>query len=255
VAGSISRSVVRLDLDDPAAQHRTVRHPAAQNAAEEIARNVERLAPVERRGKPMGASSTYHGYCSRMEAHIMKKSAMVALLVAAALGFILSPRGTAVAQEIQSVIVTNFPKVFNISGSVTVEGPVKMAKLAALREVVVPPVNPKDTVRLIQGGIVDSDGFTNMVLGLQGQIKGEVYRSGTVGVFLLPDEEPIVHAFEEKGLMQFATEVNAAGVSGASSYFASNSTRAPIGFPRYRTYFYNTSDKTVTANLFAYLTN
>lgn len=185
----------------------------------------------------------------------MKKPALIALLAAAALGFILSPRGTAVAQEIQSVIVTNFPKVFNIAGTVSVEGPVKSAKLAALRDITVPPVNPKDTVRLIQGGIVESDGFAAMVLGIQGQIKGEVYRAGTVGVFLLPDEESIVRAFEEKGLMHFATEVNAAGVSGTSSWFASSSNRHPVAFPRYRTYFYNTSDKTVTANLFAYLTN
>jgi len=186
----------------------------------------------------------------------MKKSVLVSVLVlAAAAALCLAPAGRAIAQDISSVFVTNFPKVWNISGSVTVEGPVKQAKLAALREVVVPPVNPKDTVRLIQGGIVESDGFSAMVLSLQGQIKGEVYRAGTVGVFLLPDEEPIVHAFEEKGLMQFATEVNAAGVSGAAPYFASSSTRANVAFPRYRTYFYNSSDKTVTVNLYAYLTN
>jgi hypothetical protein len=94
-----------------------------------------------------------------------------------------------------------------------------------------------------------------MVLGLQGQIKGEVFRAGTVGVFLLPDEGPIVKAFEEKGVMQFTTEVNAPGVSAASPYFASTANRVQIGFPRYRTYFYNTSDKTVTVNLYAYLTN
>jgi hypothetical protein len=187
----------------------------------------------------------------------MKKLVPIALVLAAAAAaaFVLSPTGTAIAQEIRSVFVTNFPKVFNISGSVTVEGPVKHAKLATLRDVVVPPVSPKDTVRLVQGGIVESDGFCTMVLGLQGQIKGEVFRAGTVGVFLLPDEEPIVKVFEEKGLMQFVTEVNAAGVSGASPYFASSSTRTPIAFPRYRSYFYNTSDKTVTVNLYAYLTN
>ena len=185
----------------------------------------------------------------------MKKPALTVLLVAAALGIILSPRGTAVANEIQSVIVTNFPKVFNVSGTVKVDGPVKMARLAALRDITVSTVNPKDTVRLIQGGIVESDGFTTMVLGIQGQVKGEVYRPGTVGVYLLPDEESIVRAFEEKGLMHFATEVTAAGVSGTSSWFASSSDRHPIAFPRYRTYFYNTSDKTVNANLFAYLTN
>jgi len=185
----------------------------------------------------------------------MKKSVVAVLLAASAVALVFSPPGTAVAQAVRNVAVTNFPNVFPINGAVTVEGPVKLAKLTALREVVVPPVNPKDTVRLIQGGLLDSDGFTAMVLSLQGQIKGEVYRAGTVGVFLLPDEEPIVHAFEEKGLMQFAAEVNAAGVSAASSYFASSSTRSPVAFPRYRTYFYNTSDKTVTVNLYAYLTN
>jgi hypothetical protein len=185
----------------------------------------------------------------------MKKSALILLLLVAAAAFVLSPAGTAIAQDIRSVFVTNFPKTFNISGTVSVDGPVKQAKLAALREVVVPPVNPKDTVRLIQGGIVESDGFAVMVLSLQGQVKGEVFRAGTAGVFLLPDEEPIVHAFEEKGLMQFATEVNAAGVSGAAPYFASTSSRTQVAFPRYRSYFYNTSDKTVTVNLYAYLTN
>ena len=185
----------------------------------------------------------------------MKRLAVFALGAAAMAAFVLSPPGSAVAQEVQSVLVTNFPKVFNIDGVVKIEGPLKHARFAAVRDVVVPPVNPKETTRLIQGGIVESDGFTTMVLSLQGQIKGEVFRSGTVGVFMLPDDEPIVHAFEEKGLMQFSTEVTAPGVSGASPYFASNSNRSPIAFPRYRTYFYNTSDKTVTVNLYAYLTN
>ncbi len=185
----------------------------------------------------------------------MKKSVLIALAIAAAAAFVLSPPGTAIAQEVRSVLVTNFPKVFNVNGTVTIEGPVKHAKFSALRDVTVSPVNPKDSLRLIQGGIVEGDGFTNMVLGLQGQIKGEVFRPGTVGVFLLPDEESIVRAFEEKGLMQFATEVTAPGVSAASPYFASTALRVPIGFPRYRTYFYNTSDKTVTVNLYAYLTN
>jgi hypothetical protein len=125
----------------------------------------------------------------------------------------------------------------------------------ALREVVVPPVNPKETVRLIQGSTVETDGFAYMVLSLQGQIKGEVYRSGSVGAFLLPDEEPVVRAFDEKGILQFSQEVSAPGVSGASPYFASNQPRAPVAFSRYRTYFYNSTDKTVTVNLSVYLSN
>lgn len=186
----------------------------------------------------------------------MKKPVLIAVAVAAAAAvFVLSPAGTALSEETQRVIVTNFPKVFNVAGKVDVEGPVSHARFVVLREVVVPPVNPKDTIRMVQGGTVTSDGFTSMVLGLQGQIKGEVYRAGSVGAFLLPDDDAIVRAFEEKGLMQFTTEINAAGVSAASPYFASGASRAQVGFPRYRAYFYNTSDKTVTVNLYAYLTN
>ena len=186
----------------------------------------------------------------------MKKPVVLSLLLVAAAGvFVLTPLGTALAQEVQSVVVTNFPRVFAVSGSVSIEGPVKQAKFTAVREVVVPPVNPKDTVRLIQGGIVETDGFSSMVLGLQGQIKGEIFRPGTVGVYLLPDEDAVVKVFEEKGQMPFASELAVGGVSAASPYFASSANRVEIGFPRYRTYFYNTSDKTVTVNLYAYLTN
>jgi len=55
--------------------------------------------------------------------------------------------------------------------------------------------------------------------------------------------------------MLFSQEVSAAGVSGAQPYFASNQPRAQIGFSRYRTYFYNSTDKAVTVNLFVYLSN
>ena len=61
--------------------------------------------------------------------------------------------------------------------------------------------------------------------------------------------------YEEKGQTPFAFELTVSGVSGASPYFASSGNRFSVGFPRYRTYFYNTSDKTVTVNLYAYLTN
>jgi hypothetical protein len=186
----------------------------------------------------------------------MRRPVLVAALVlAAAALLVIAVPVRAVADTVQSVLITNWPKIWTVNGAVSIDGPVKLAKGVAIRELVVPPVNPKDTVRLIQGATIETDGFTNMVLSLQGQIKGEVYRSGTVGVFLLPDEEAIVRVFDEKGTMQFAQEINAPGVSGASPYFASSQPKLPIAFSRYRTYFYNSSDKTVTVNLFAYLTN
>lgn len=186
----------------------------------------------------------------------MKKPLLVAvLLAAAAAAVVLAPAGLAVSQEVATVIISNWPKIWNVSGTVSIDGPISHSRFVPMREVTVPPVSPKDTMRMVQGGTVPADGFTSMVLGISGQIKGEVYRAGTVGVFLLPDEDNVVRAFEEKGIMQFTTEVNAAGVSAASPYFASSQIRAQVGFPRYRTYFYNTSDKTVTVNLYAYLIN
>ena len=189
----------------------------------------------------------------------VRKPVTIALLVlAAAAVFVVTPARRALgdeAQQVASVLVTNFPKIWSISGKVDVDGPIRHARYIPLREIVVPPVNPKDTIRLVQGGTIETDGFTAMVVGLSGQIKGEVYRGGTVGVFVLPDEEQVVHAFEEKGVMQFMTEINAPGISAASPYFSSEQTRIQIGFPRYRTYFYNSSDKSVSVNLFAYLTN
>jgi hypothetical protein len=185
----------------------------------------------------------------------MRRPVLVAALFAAAALLVLAVPVRTVADSVQSVLITNWPKYWDVKGAVSIDGPVKLAKGVAIRDLVVPPVNPKETVRLIQGATIETDGFTNMVLSLEGQIKGEVYRQGTVGVFLLPDEEPIVRIFDEKGVMQFAQEINAPGVSGASPYFASSQPKLPIAFSRYRTYFYNSSDKTVTVNLFAYLTN
>ena len=187
----------------------------------------------------------------------MTKSAKIAAatLATLVLAFVLAPAGRVLADGIQQVFVTNFPDRYDVQGTVSVKGPIRTGVLAAKRDLIVSPVSPKDTMRLIDGGTIECDGFANMVLSMTGQIKGEVYRAGTVGAMLIPDEEPIVRAFEEKSQAQFMLEITAASVSGASPYFFSNQPRFQIGFPRYRVYLYNTADKTVTVNLYAYLTN
>lgn len=185
----------------------------------------------------------------------MRRIVLVAAAAAAIVLLALSPAGRAVADGVQSVYVTNFPGVWNVEGSVSLKGPIRTAQLVGRRDVTVPPVSNKDTQRWVEGGTLEPDGFTHMVLSMTGQIKGEVVRSGMVSAVLVPDEESIVRAFEEKGELQFALEVTASGVSAASPYFASNQPRFQIGFPRYRVYFYNTVDKAVMVSLYAYLTN
>ncbi len=179
------------------------------------------------------------------------------LLLAAAASFglvLLLPGARAIGQEIQRVFVTNLPGVFPVEGTVQVGGPIPHARLARLTEVLVPPVSPRDTLHLIPGGTIAADGFTSVSLSLNGETKGEVYRAGAVGAILIPEEESIVRAFEEKGQVQFALEVTAASGSGPAAYFASVPVRHQVGFPRYRVFFYDTADKAVSVNLFAYLT-
>ena len=186
---------------------------------------------------------------------MLRRIALVAAVAAAVVLLSLSPARRAVADGVQSVFVTNFPGTWNVEGVVSLKGPIRSAQFVGRRDVTVPPVSAKDTQRWVEGGTLEPDGFTHMVLSMTGQIKGEVVRSGLVVGVLIPDEDSIVRAFEEKGQLQFAHQVTAKDVSAASPYFASDQPRVQLGFPRYRVYFYNTADKAVTVNLYAYLTN
>jgi hypothetical protein len=125
----------------------------------------------------------------------------------------------------------------------------------AFRDLTVPPVQPTDTTRLVDAGVLVTDGFPSVVLSLHGVVKGSVQKSGTIGAILIPDDELIQEAFDEQGLIHFALETAAAGVNSKTPYFASKQPRYQVGFASYRIWLYNTTDKTVTANLFAYLTN
>ncbi len=55
--------------------------------------------------------------------------------------------------------------------------------------------------------------------------------------------------------MHFFLETAARGVTSETPYFASGQPRYTVAFPRYRVLMYNTTDKTVSASLFAYMTN
>ena len=163
--------------------------------------------------------------------------------------------GAGAADEIQKVFVTNFPKVQAVSGEVSIEGTIRHAVHRRFREIVVPPVNPSDVSRLISAGTLEVDGFTAVVLALNGYSKGKTLKSGVVGAILLPDEDTVLRAFEEEGKSQFPIEIRTSPFVTASPYSASDMQRFLVGFPRYRIWLYNTTDTAVSANLFAYLTN
>jgi hypothetical protein len=187
----------------------------------------------------------------------MSRRAKVALaaLGTAVLVWTVTPIGETAAQRISQVVVTNFPELWKVKGEVVVENPIRLSKLAAFEDVLVPPVRPSDTTRLVDAGTLETDGFPRVVLSLHGLVKGDVGRPGEVGALLIPDEPTIQEAFNEQGLVHFAMRVEATGVSSGTPYFASSQPDYPVGFQSYRVLLYNTTDKTVTANIYAYLTN
>jgi hypothetical protein len=93
------------------------------------------------------------------------------------------------------------------------------------------------------------------VLSLYGLVKGEVTGKGGVGAILIPKAQAIQQAFDEMGQVHFAMEVSAPGITSESAYFSSAQPRYTVGFDAYEVLLYNTTNKTVTVDLYAYLTS
>jgi hypothetical protein len=187
----------------------------------------------------------------------MLRRSVIAILAcgAASLLWLLLPTGEVASQSVRQVFVTNFPDVQEVEGKVAIRGPVRLAKSLSLEDITIAPVERDDTTRLVEAGVLETEGFPNVILSMHGVVKGHVTRPGTVGAILIPDETTIQEAFAELGVMHFILETAAGGVSSKTPYFASNQPRYTVAFPRYRVLMYNTTDKTVSASLFAYLTN
>jgi len=164
------------------------------------------------------------------------------------------PAGGSAEEAARPVRVMNFPGVQRIQGEVTVPAAIPHAALVSLKDVTVPPVDPSERGRLIDGGLVAAEGYTGIVLSLSGRAAGRALRAGEVGAYLIPDEETVMQAYEEDGLLQFPLEIRAPLTQGTYRMHASQQARQTLAFPRYRVRLFNTTDKTVNVNLFAYLT-
>lgn len=155
----------------------------------------------------------------------------------------------------ERVLVTNFPEIQRVDGSVTVPEPVPQSALFRRRDVVVPPIDRSTTTQLVEAGTLDAAGFTHAVLSVRGEVQGNLVREGVVGLVLVPDEEPIVRALLEEGRFELALEVETRVLRTERGYFASGQPRLALGFPRYRVYLYNSSDRSVEADVYVYLTS
>ncbi|MCP3959826.1 MAG: hypothetical protein GY719_18415 [bacterium] len=183
----------------------------------------------------------------------MRKLVVAAVLVAVGIVFFLLPGGRALSQQIVQVLVTNFPETFKVDGTVAVKAPVPHSKTVRMLEVVVPPVGRGETGSLIEGDLIDTAGFTEVVLSLQGIVKGTLGQGGSVGAVMTPVEEAMETSFGE-GTIQLPLEVVSVLARQEIETF-SNQSFQTIGFPQYKVYFYNSTDKAVEVNLYLYLTN
>jgi len=127
--------------------------------------------------------------------------------------------------------------------------------LTKFEDVVVAPVAPSETANLVDAGIIETDGFKEMVLCIGGDMKSRPTQAGEIGVVLVPDLYPFDLAFENHGRAIFSIENTATVVlDDADSLFESDQVRAAIAFPRYRVFLYNTTDAPAGVWVYAYRT-
>jgi hypothetical protein len=185
----------------------------------------------------------------------MRRTSAVVVAVLGVALLAVQPVSRTSAEAPERVIVTNFPQLQRIAGKVTVPEPIPQTALVRRLDVIVPAVDRAATSQLVETGSVDATGFTHAVLGLRGEIQGNLLRDGVAGAVLVPDEEPVIRALLEEGRYEFPLEVQAPVLREAGGLFASDQPRQVLGFPRYRVFLYNTSDRSVEADLYVYLTN
>lgn len=164
---------------------------------------------------------------------------------------------SAQAQSSQTldVHVKNFPETQQIKGSVSVDGTMSHSKYFKKESIVVPTSRRNEPRELSFAGIVETEGFTSISVSLQGEIRSDSFVSGTVGVLLIPDEEPILRSLREAKRIQFPIESVARLKNGDPTFFDSEQVQQRIAFPRYKIYLYNTLNRSVEANIYLYLTN
>jgi hypothetical protein len=157
--------------------------------------------------------------------------------------------------EMQEVRVINFPKVQPISGTVEMNKPAPSTTLLRISEAVVAPADPADAINLVSAGTLEAHGFRSAVLSLAGQIKSNYPGSGAIGALLVPDTEFFKRAFEEDGEALLSIRIEAPVDSENGTYFATTQPQEHLAFPVYRVYFFNTTERPASVDLYAYLAN
>ncbi|HEX6850926.1 MAG TPA: hypothetical protein VF139_05925 [Candidatus Polarisedimenticolaceae bacterium] len=121
-----------------------------------------------------------------------------------------------------------------------------------LPSVPVPPIPKSDTQRLLDGGVIETDGFAQMTFSFGGEFKDGVPTSGRVGAILVPDDPRVLQLLQREGQVVFAVEVTHKVTGGKNPIFVSEQQTQRVAFPRYRVFFYNETGSTAVVSLSVY---
>ncbi|HSF15410.1 MAG TPA: hypothetical protein VLK65_07645 [Vicinamibacteria bacterium] len=157
-------------------------------------------------------------------------------------------------QQLTRTIVVNLENPHPVVGNVTVGAPIPHSNTQSLMDVVVASA-PRDEPSLwTEAGMLETDGFTSVVLSLHGQLRGAPSGPGSVGLILVPEDEGVLRALAE-GEVHLTLEAVAEPVPAGGLYFSGSRAGLSVAFPRYRAFLYNTTDRSASVNVFAYLTH
>jgi len=126
--------------------------------------------------------------------------------------------------------------------------------LTSFEDVVTPPVERHQTGQVIDAGVIDTDGFSHLVLCIGGAMKSRPTKAGKIGVVLVPDIYPFDEVLKREGRFVFPIEATADVSPNDYELFESDQVRMPIAFPRYRAYVYNSTDAAAGVWIYAYRT-
>jgi hypothetical protein len=168
-----------------------------------------------------------------------------------ALVLVLSARSLGAAEGVESVRVTNFPEVQQISGRVVVAEPIPATRFLTLKALVSPSALA-DVNHLTDAGTLETSGFTHVTVSLAGSLQGSG-QPGAVGVVLVPELPEVLTALKNQGVLQFALRTEAPVSPAQGGLYSSEPTTHRVGFPRYRVFLYNTTPKSAEAVVYAYL--
>jgi hypothetical protein len=118
--------------------------------------------------------------------------------------------------------------------------------------VTVAPAPRAETHRLLEGGVLQTDGFAQMTFSFGGEFKDAIPSSGRMGAILVPDDPKILHLFRNEGQIVFAVEVTFKVGPSGNAIFVSEQQTQRVAWPRYRVFFYNETSSSAVVSLSVY---